>query len=97
MKAQEIKSFILSNSTFTEDRYGNLRKTANNGKEYRLVFKDKVVRFETSVHHAATDYSPASKSWIKLDGAYYKDVAITADGRIKIGKKLIGFKNGVSA
>lgn len=90
MNQQEIKDFLLNNTKFTEDRYGNLRYNTESHKEYRLVFKVKVVRFETSVFHEATQYSPASKSWTKLDGAYYKDITFYKDGRLKIGKKLFG-------
>jgi hypothetical protein len=96
MDQQEIKDFLLNNTNCTEDRYGNLRYTTEYHKEYRLVFKDKAVRFETSVLHEATQYSPASKSWIKLDGAYYKDIIFYKDGRLKIGKKLFGKKPDAS-
>ena len=92
MNANEIKQFILKNTSFTEDRYGNLKLTSESGKEYRLKFQDRSVRFETKITFEATTYSPAAHEWFKLDGDYYSKIHVLPDGRLKIGKKAFGKK-----
>ena len=92
MNANEIKAFLLAETRFTEDRYGNLKISTESGKEYRLKFQDRSVRFETKVIHEATAYSPASHSWMKLDGDYFSKIKMLPDGRLKIGKKAFGKK-----
>lgn len=83
---------VLIEQGWQQDRYGNLQKSFDNEKgtdTYRIKFQAISVRFEVKVVHAATEYSKATSSWVKLNGAYYKDVALTEDGRVRIGKKVL--------
>lgn len=66
----------LKKDGFTEDRYGNFIKTNERGK-YRFKIQATSVRFESQCNHG-----DGSKSWVKIRGAYLKDVMISADGKI---------------
>lgn len=54
---------------------GNLVKESG-GKKYRIKFQANSVRYEIQVTHEATAYSAQEKAWVRLAGAYYKDVKI---------------------
>jgi hypothetical protein len=71
---------------WTLDRFGHLQSTGANGKKYRIKTQATSVRVEVQVAHAATAYSPASNEWVKVTGAYLKDISIEPTGNIVIGK-----------
>ncbi len=66
---------------FTEDKFGHYQKSAN-GKEYRLKISNVAVRYEVKIHHDKTEYSPASSEWLRLQSGYFKDLSITAEGKL---------------
>lgn len=68
---------------YTKDRHGHFQKLAENGKKYRYKIQAHSVRFEVQVLHEAGPYSPASKSWVRMRSAYFKDLSLTEDGKLK--------------
>ena len=53
------------------DRFGHLQKT-NGSAQYRLKLSRIAARYETKTSHG----------WIRLRSGYYRDLVITADGRL---------------
>jgi hypothetical protein len=73
MTKQEVKEALRSSVKLTEDRFSNFKFTSD-GKQYRVKLNANSLRVETLVEYEASLYSPASKSWMKLVGSYYKDI-----------------------
>lgn len=57
---------IAKGNGWKEDKYGSLRKVIE-GKEYRLKFKQLVVRLEVK----------SNKKWKGIDNLYYSSISIT--------------------
>lgn len=89
----DIRAF-LKECGWEQDRYDNMKKTITSQKDpsvsrtYRVKFNAISVRIEVEVIHAATKYSPKSKSWVKIGGDYVKNITIDGDV-LKIGNKII--------
>lgn len=47
------------------DNFGHIKYSAN-GKNYRYKFQKHTVRFEVQVLYEATQYSPATKEWLRV-------------------------------
>jgi hypothetical protein len=56
---------VIKSKGFVGDRYGNYKKTED-GREYRYKFNTTSYRYEKKF----------GDSWMKLAGAYYKNVKI---------------------
>jgi len=65
--------------TGKKDAYGNIKYVdPKNGNDYRYHIKNRVVTKEVQVIHEATQYSPSSKSWVRLKSFSYKDLVAVA-------------------
>lgn len=80
MKLNASKSYKTANENllnklagkgWTIDRFGHAKKTVD-GKVYRYKFQAHTIRFEVQVNHPASQYSPASKSWVRIKSLKYK-------------------------
>lgn len=80
---EELFSFLLSKG-WEEDRYGNLKKYRKESGDkktlWRYKFNDISFRYEYQYIN-----SYGEKSWVRITGAYYKDVSIEND-KIKLAK-----------
>jgi hypothetical protein len=86
MTKQELINWLLSRG-YVKDTYGNYRKPNDtNYSNYRFKLNPTSVRHEKQIHFEATQYSKASHEWMRLRSAYYKNLSVTADG------KLVGLK-----
>lgn len=56
---------------YSVDRFGNAKKTLENGRVYRYKFQHHTVRYEVQVNHEASQYPKASKSWVRLKTLKY--------------------------
>jgi hypothetical protein len=74
----------LQSKNWQFDRWGNAKKSVQ-GKDYRIKFQDNSVRVEVKVIYEASQYTPESTGWIRLDGAYFKDL-IARNDQVKVGK-----------
>lgn len=83
MQSEEIKGWLLANG-WKLDRYGHMQKQTET-KRYRMKFQAQSVRFEVRIEmpHDAPD------EWMRVAGAYYKDVRVIAQGKF-VGRLLIG-------
>lgn len=79
---EQIKEYFFKLG-YTEDAYGNLKKTSSSGTQYRLKFQAISVRFEKGYK----DSHDGSQKWIKIGGDYLRDVKFKDDGRLLIGSK----------
>lgn len=68
---------VLTKDGWNLDKYGNYILESN-GKKYRMKIQSTSVRYEVQCVH-----SDNSKSWVRLRGAYIKDLSITEEGKIK--------------
>ena len=92
MTKQELVQALETSSVWTADRYGNFKlQTPNN--IYRIKVQANSIRLEVQVTYDATQYSPASKGWVKVSGAYFKDLELVnnKEGKpaLKVGKSLL--------
>ena len=70
MTKDELIAWAKSNG-WTEDRFGHLQK--NNGtSRYRLKLSSIAARYEVKT----------SAGWLRLRSGYYKNINITADGKL---------------
>ncbi len=85
----------LLESNWIPDRHGNYLKTVVRGtktSKYRVKLKDLVCRIEVLVEHVApNEKTPGSaRMWVKVGGAYYKDVMFDPTGLVWIGSYKFG-------
>ena len=85
---EAIKTWIETRSQFKKDKWGNYQATLNNGKTYRFKIQATSIRFEVKVTFEATKYSPSKTEWMRVDSAYFKDIAITEDNKLKFDSRL---------
>ena len=83
MTKEDVEKYFLSKG-WNKDRYGHLQKenttTKGDTRQYRIKFQAKSFRYEIKVNHEASEYSPASSTWVRLRSGYYKQVSINAQG-----------------
>ncbi len=86
-----IKSTLkqeLTNRGWKEDRYGHHQK------ELRLVNREtreeklRVYRVKLQATSVRVEVK-SELGWVRVDGAYLKDIEITETGAIQIGRKLL--------
>ena len=79
MTSSKFVSWALSRG-WHKDKYGNLQKETG-GKKYRFKINPTSVRREVNLI-----FKDGGREWMRLSTAYYKDMHLTADG------KMSGFK-----
>jgi competence transcription factor ComK len=90
MEKAEIVKFLNNKTRWIEDSWGNFKNESSDGKVYRVKIQANSVRLEVKCNVEASQYSPASSFWVKLDGAYFKDIKISEkSGGLVIGRKII--------
>ena len=70
MTKDELITWAKANG-FTEDRFGHLQKS-NGTSRYRLKLSSIAARYEVK----------SSAGWLRLRSGYYKNLNITADGKL---------------
>jgi len=70
MTKDELITWAKANG-WTEDRFGHLQKT-NGTSRYRLKLSSIAARYEVK----------SSAGWLRLRSGYYKNLNITADGKL---------------
>ena len=70
MTKDELIAWAKANG-WTEDRFGHLQKT-NGTSRYRLKLSSIAARYEVKTAHG----------WVRLRSGYYKNLNITADGKL---------------
>ena len=72
MTREELITWAVANG-WKLDRFGHLQKEEHEGlRRYRLKLGKLAVRYE--VHRHA--------GWVRVHSAYYKELSITADGKL---------------
>lgn len=86
------------------DRFGNMQRERKMSllhdgsvRKQRIKFQATSVRFEVQQVFPADSYSPERKEWLRLDGAYLKDIKIRLDGVVIIGRHFFKPVNKVQA
>jgi hypothetical protein len=80
MKQAEVKA-VLKASGWQEDKWGNFRTASG---KMRCKLQATSMRIERQVEHAASEYSPASKSWVNIVSDYYCNMSVTERGGLRI-------------
>lgn len=70
-KVRQIREWAVGRG-YTQDRYGNLKKEEN-GRHYRFKIQATSIRYEVRTE---------SGDWVRIRGAYLKDITITPEGKI---------------
>ena len=70
MTKDELIAWAKANG-WTEDRFGHMQKT-NGASRYRLKLSSIAARYEAKTAHG----------WVRLRSGYYKNLNITADGKL---------------
>ncbi len=72
MSREELIRWAIANG-WKQDRFGHLQKEEHEGlRRYRLKLSRIAARFETKTAHG----------WVRVCSAYYKDLSITAGGKL---------------
>jgi hypothetical protein len=89
MTLDEIKQWLVSRD-YHQDKYGHFQKTVTlkdgSSKVYRYKIQHVSIRKEVQCNHAASQYSPASKSWVRLASGYISQLSINDKNQI-VGMK----------
>lgn len=83
MKQEQLRE-VLKQDGWTEDNWGHYQRRLVSGKKYRIKMQSISIRLEVR--------NEELKEWIKVDGAYYKDIELkqTERGpRLKFGRAQI--------
>lgn len=80
-KKEELRSWMESKG-FEQDSYGHMKKTLESGTQLRFKFQKTSIRAE-SKPATTTDGEKWTYGWMKRWGAYYKDIVITEEDKIK--------------
>lgn len=95
---QEIVKALEENK-YEKDRWGNYQKPLKlHGvpRKVRVKLNDRSVRIELQIDHEATEYSKASKSWVRIGGGYYSECKVfpSANGKcaptFRLGSTMLG-------
>lgn len=102
MTKNEIEEILLA-SGWSKDRMGRLTKDRalrRPGQESPYTRKFQVTlgpiscRIDTRIPGDSTGPSPVKSKWLRIGGAYYKDVNLLSDGRVRIGGYFLGTNHG---
>jgi hypothetical protein len=91
MDIKELKAALISKG-WTEDRFGNLKREAQNPNGtslYRVKVQKISIRLERQYTIEKMAYSPERKDWALIESAYLKDVKVREDGGIIIGRRVL--------
>ncbi len=78
MKRQDLEEFLLRKG-YVSDRYGNFKKTSEDGKSTRRCKLQKTsVRVERQIV-----YSDGSKGWVRIMSGFYSQMSITENDKLK--------------
>lgn len=92
MTRQDLELF-LPTCGWLKDNYGHFKKTIETTKgtcNYRIKMQANSCRIEVQCHHEATEYSPASNSWVRVGGDFYSNIKLVEDGKkVVIGGTII--------
>jgi len=82
---EELFNFLMSRG-WVEDNYGNLKKTFTDkeGKTELRRYKFNDISFRYEFQYVSPG---GEKSWLRIRGAYYKDVSIV-DNKISLTKTI---------
>jgi len=83
MKREVLVAF-LKDLGWTVDKFDHLQKTTGT-KKYRVKLQATSCRIEIQVEHEATDYSKASREWVRFGGDYYANIVEIENG-VRIGR-----------
>lgn len=75
---------FLPTAGWLKDTYDHFKKTVETTKgtrHYRIKMQANSCRIEVQCHHEATEYSPASNSYVRVGGDYYKNIRLVEDGK----------------
>lgn len=92
MTPQEITNILIQQGWKITPR-GNLEKTSKRqglDRTLRIKFQSISCLVQVKVEHPETPYQKRSTSWARIDSEYYRNIVLAEDGRIKIGRKLVG-------
>ena len=81
MKRQELEQWLI-NHNYTKDNYGHYHLFLSDGKEYRFKMQKTSCRYEVAGYHAATQYSPKAKFYVRLKSGYYKQMSVNEEGKL---------------
>ena len=76
MSIESIRAWFTARG-WTADRFGHLRRD-----KYRIKFQARSIRLEVECRHEASQYSPASLSWVRLRSAFLSQLSLTTDGKL---------------
>lgn len=93
MKKQHFIEDMLK-CGWRKDKYGHLQKDSfsvnkktgeKTPKKMRCKLQATSCRIEVQVIYEKSDYMPERKEWVRIDGAYYKDI-VGKECSIKVGR-----------
>ena len=82
MKRDALVAF-LKELGWAVDKFDHLQKTIG-PKKYRVKLQATSCRLEVQIEHEATEYSKASKDWVRCGGDYYANIVEIENG-VRIG------------
>lgn len=77
---EALKEWCVRNG-YRENRWGHFEKTKSDGKVYRFKIQKNSVRWETKLVYGPDRYNSKSSTWVKLRGAFLKDLTFR-DGKL---------------
>lgn len=102
MTKEELKDFLVP-CGWEVDRWGHLQKVvmrrrpgqeARYPRKFRIALHALSCRIETRVPAEDARFPGLKYKWIRVGGAYYKDICELDDGRIRIGSYFFGQSKG---
>jgi len=87
MLKEQLKQELNSRG-WKEDRYGHHQRTLKVTNRETGEVTDRKYRVKIQATSVRVEVKPDDfNQWIKVDGAYFKDIKITENGSIQIGRK----------
>ncbi len=82
MTKQEFIDWVKSRGYIDKRGSGRFQKTKPDGETVCFKVSNVAVRYEVQVNHEAISYSPAHKSWVRVQSNYLKYLSIGEDGKL---------------
>lgn len=86
MVKREALVAFLKDLGWMADKFGHLQKTIGT-KKYRVKLQATSCRIEIQIEYEATQYTKATKEWVRFGGDYYSNIAEIENG-IRIGRHI---------
>lgn len=80
---EEIVDHMLA-AGWSLDKQGNLRKQGAK-RLFRMKFQDESIRIEVQVERGAEPMQNKTNEWVRMGGAFYRNIHLHADGQLQIG------------